>query len=286
MKQPKPPDFKHRAQQKKKKTNPSTQERKHIRQIIPFLPSFLNSAHRKIWTSPGPQTAFNSPTGSIIHKKRTKWIVSIFAKHFGKEAVTWICRRDGAGRTAPNPKDTGLKKEGEKINPSKTMEQIWRWCENVTVASTWQGTLSHRHSRPSDSPKSLLYTLKRHWFGEKTTHLSFYYYKIITNKNNPHQWLKDPRIEEAVSQAHCYKHKTQSRQIPALSEAGRGTVHTAPYPTDLQLLSSRFEEVPSTAAVPAVPAHLQGLWCLLVLSCQEKKSTGTKKKKKRRNDKR
>lgn len=38
--------------------------------------------------TPRPTTAFTSPTGSIIHKKRTKWIVPIFANHFGKEAVT------------------------------------------------------------------------------------------------------------------------------------------------------------------------------------------------------
>lgn len=37
---------------------------------------------------PRPTTAFTSPTRSIIHKKRTEWIVPIFAKHFGKEAVT------------------------------------------------------------------------------------------------------------------------------------------------------------------------------------------------------
>lgn len=45
-------------------------------------------------------------------------------------------------------------------------------------------------------------------------------------------------------------------------EAGKGTFQThppSPYPTDLQLLSSRLEEVPSTATVPAVPAHLQSL---------------------------
>lgn len=49
------------------------------------------------------------------------------------------------------------------------------------------------------------------------------------------------------------------REVNTTPEAGGGIFQTTPYPTDLQLLSSRLEEVPSTSTVPAVPAHLQSL---------------------------
>lgn len=127
---------------------------------------------------------------------------------------------------APNPKDTWLKREGEKINPSQPRS---RSDGDVKRHSSLhlQGTLRHRHRRPSDSPQSLCNTLKGHRFGGKDNASVL---SLLQNNNKPKKTpsvAEGPGIEEAVSQAYCNKHKGQSRQIPALKQAERHVPHSS-----------------------------------------------------------
>ena len=95
---------------------------------------------------PRPTTPFTSPARSIIHKKRTKWIVPIFAKHFGKESVTLICHRDGAG-SSTKPQGHMVKKGRKKLKSSKPQSKSAGYLKRHSSLHL-QGTLTKEMGGP------------------------------------------------------------------------------------------------------------------------------------------